>query len=171
MDFLRDEGVAFTGHRTYTDEANEPLREHVERLSAEGFRHFLTGMAEGFDLAAAEAVLAVRQARPVRLICVVPFPGQAKGFSPQNLERYRAILEEADEVITTAPAYHRGCFLRRNDFLIEHAAHLIAYYNGEPKGGTHYTVKRAQKYGLPIENLYHERAELFPPKDFDKPEK
>lgn len=167
MDFLREEGVAFTGHRTYTGEADERLRERVERLAAEGFRHFLTGMAEGFDLAAAEAVLAVRPAWPVHLICVVPFPGQAKRFSPQNRERYRVILEEADEVITTAPAYHRGCFLRRNDFLVEHAAHVVAYYNGEPKGGTHYTVKRAQKLGLRVENLHHEANELFPPKDFD----
>lgn len=165
MDFRREEGVAFTGHRTYTDEADARLRERVERLAEEGFRHFLTGMAEGFDLAAAEAVLAVRQMWPVRLICVVPFPGQAKSFSTQNKERYRAILQKADEVITTTSTYHSGCFLRRNDFLVEHAAHVVAYYDGEPKGGTHYTVKRARKSGLRVENLYRDEAELFPQKD------
>ena len=49
--------VAFTGHRTYCGEAAAALAAAIRGLHAHGFRTFLCGMAVGFDLAAAEAVL------------------------------------------------------------------------------------------------------------------
>ena len=60
--------VAFTGHRTYRGAAADALRRTVGELYARGFRNFLSGMAMGFDLAAAEAVLELRERAPgVRL--------------------------------------------------------------------------------------------------------
>lgn len=55
--------VAFTGHRTYDGQAAAALRATVGELYARGFRTFLCGMAMGFDLAAAEAVLACRDSQ------------------------------------------------------------------------------------------------------------
>jgi len=55
--------VAFTGHRTYGGQAAAALRATVGELYARGFRTFLCGMAMGFDLAAAEAVLACRDSQ------------------------------------------------------------------------------------------------------------
>ena len=55
--------VAFTGHRTYGGQAATALRATVGELYARGFRTFLCGMAMGFDLAAAEAVLACRDSQ------------------------------------------------------------------------------------------------------------
>lgn len=49
--------VAFTGHRRYRGEADDALAQTVEELCRAGFRTFLSGMALGFDLAAAETVL------------------------------------------------------------------------------------------------------------------
>ena len=49
--------VAFSGHRTYRGDAAGTLHRTLEELYARGFRTFLSGMAVGFDLAAAEAVL------------------------------------------------------------------------------------------------------------------
>ena len=51
----RRTSVAFTGHRTYRGAAADALRRTVGELYARGFRTFLSGMAVGFDLAAAEA--------------------------------------------------------------------------------------------------------------------
>ena len=45
--------VAFTGHRTYEGEAQQELAAVLRELYAEGYRTFLSGMARGFDLAAA----------------------------------------------------------------------------------------------------------------------
>ena len=77
-------------------------------------------MAVGFDLAAAEAVLELRERVPgVRLVAAVPFRGQEMRFSPADRERFRRVLAEADSVEVLAPAYHRGCYAVRNDFLVD----------------------------------------------------
>ena len=69
--------VSFTGHRTYGGEADALLRDTVRQLYARGMRTFLSGMALGFDLAAAEAVLACRsECAELRLVAVIPFAGQ-----------------------------------------------------------------------------------------------
>ncbi len=49
--------VAFTGHRYYAFEQQARLGALLQELYTEGFRHFISGMAVGFDLAAAEAVI------------------------------------------------------------------------------------------------------------------
>lgn len=132
--------VAFTGHRTYRGAAADALRRTVGELYARGFRNFLSGMAVGFDLAAAEAVLELRERAPgVRLVAAVPFRGQEMRFSPADRERFRRVLAEADSVEVLAPAYHRGCYAVRNDFLVDNARVLVAWYDGSP-GGTRYTV-------------------------------
>lgn len=90
-------------------------------------------MAVGFDLAAAEAVLELRERVPgVRLVAAVPFRGQEMRFSPADRERFRRVLAEADSVEVLAPAYHRGCYAVRNDFLVDNARVLVAWYDGSP---------------------------------------
>ena len=74
--------MAFTGHQDYDGRADGILRAVVYRLWSEGFRFFLSGMACGFDLAAAEAVLALRgECAGMELVAVVPFAGQPESFS------------------------------------------------------------------------------------------
>ncbi len=41
--------------------------------------------------------------------------------------------------------YRKGCMLERNRYLVDHAACLMAIYNGEQRGGTAMTVRYAQK--------------------------
>ena len=152
--------VAFTGHRTYRDAAADALRRTVGELYARGFRNFLSGMAVGFDLAAAEAVLELRERAPgVRLVAAVPFRGQEMRFSPADRERFRRVLAAADHSVTLSPYYHAGCYAVRNNYLVEHAALLVAWYDGSP-GGTHYTVRRALGRGLEFINLHAHPAAL-----------
>lgn len=146
--------AAFTGHRTYDGCAASRLRTVVAQLYARGFRQFLCGMAVGFDLAAAEAVLALRELRPdVRLVAVVPFEGQQSRFSDADKQRYARVSAEADERIVVCEHYRRDCYARRNDFLTDHASVLVAWYDGSP-GGTRYTVFRAQLRKTEIVNLH-----------------
>lgn len=153
--------VAFSGHRTYCGDAAEALRRTVGELYARGFRTFLSGMAVGFDLAAAEAVLELRErASGVRLVAAVPFRGQESRFSPADRERFRRVLAAADSVEMLAPAYHRGCYAVRNDFLVDNARVLVAWYDGSP-GGTRYTVRRALYRGLEVLDL-HPAAPALP---------
>ncbi len=140
--------AAFTGHRSYDGRCNAALAQCLRGLHARGFRTFLCGMAVGFDMAAAEVLLSL--ALPgVRLVAVVPFPDQPRRFSPRDRARYEALLAAADETITVSATYHPGCYAMRNDFLVAHASTVVTYYDGSP-GGTHYTVRRAERCGREV---------------------
>lgn len=146
--------ASFTGHRDYDGSAGDALRRTVGELYARGYRAFMSGMAVGFDLAAAEAVLDCRRSMPgVRLIAVVPFQGQESRFSTTDRECFSRILAAADEVVVLSPVFHRGCYTVRNDFLVDSASAVIAWYDGSP-GGTHYTVRRARRFGKELIYLH-----------------
>lgn len=145
--------VSFTGHRTYAHQADEQLADTIRRLYDAGFRLFLNGMACGFDLAAAETVLRLRNTCPgLRLGCLIPFEGQERRFPPQEQLRYRTIRQRADVVKIVCDGYRADCYRRRNDLLVEQASVLIAWYDGSD-GGTRYTVRRAVRLGRRIVNL------------------
>ncbi len=125
--------VAFTGHRTYCGEAAAALQRAVETLYAEGCRTFLSGMAAGFDMAAAETVLACRdRLSGLRLVAVVPFEGHINRFSNSDSERFGRIVAAADETTVLSTRYHRGVYMQRNDYLVSHAARLVAWFDGSP---------------------------------------
>lgn len=172
MAFDRRITASFTGHRDLSpaeggdlftpEEDRSPeavhrrtktkLREEIAKLCEAGYIYFLCGMAQGFDLLAAEIVLEMRKRFPgIMLIAVVPYPEQAAGFSPDDKMLYGDILEQAGQTITISPIYTVDCFHRRNDFLVDNSSAVICFYNGT-KGGTQYTVKRALKQGLKIVN-------------------
>lgn len=154
MDTLEN-SVAFTGHRTCRMEACGSLREVIEGLYARGMRTFLSGMAVGFDLAAAEAVVACRAdtSPGLRLVAVVPFAGQPARFGAYDRIRYERLLAAADKVVVLSDSYHRGCYAARNDYLTNHASVIVAWYDGSP-GGTQYTVRRAVALGREVRNLH-----------------
>ena len=131
-------------------------------MYALGYRNFLCGMAFGFDIEAAETVLALRQELAgVRVVAIVPFEGMQRGFSEEWRRRFEHIVAEADEVITLAPKYSVEVYAVRNNFLVDNSSAIIAYFDGS-KGGTAYTVRRAVKGLLRIVNLYNNpQRELF----------
>lgn len=150
--------ISFTGHREFDRVRHGvALRECVEGFVARSCETtiFWSGMAVGFDLAAAEVVLELRGAGcDVRLCCVVPYIGQDQFFSAEDRERYEAVLGSADRVVTLAEGYSREVFYRRNDYLVEQADSIIAYFDGVKSGGTAYTVRRARRAGVAVENIY-----------------
>lgn len=145
--------VSFSGHRTYGGAAADILLQTIETLYDRGFRTFLCGMAVGFDLAAGEALVACRERMPgPRLVAVVPFEGQQRYFPAADRARYERVLSAADQTVVLAPAYHRGCYAVRNNYLVDNSSFLVAWYDGSP-GGTEYTVRRARRRGLDVLNL------------------
>lgn len=158
--------VAFTGYRPDKIKKSDPdnnflfaeiqarLLGTIHKLAEQGYKTFLSGMAAGFDLMAASAVLLARNNYPeIELICVVPFPEQSNKFAPFWKVEYNNILMQAQQSITLSGSYHSGVFHRRNDYLINNSSVLVCYYDGQP-GGTHYTVNLAQRRGLEIINLF-----------------
>ncbi len=149
--------VAFTGHREYDRaRADDALYRRIVEIASRDDVTFLSGMAVGFDLAAAEIVLEVRRKLgcDVKLKCIVPFSGQSRFFCYDDQERYNEVIELADEVVTLSDSYRSGLFFERNDYLVDHADYIIAYYNDLKKGGTAYTVKRARRSHIVVDNIY-----------------
>ena len=157
--FSRAATAAFSGHR-FIDASQ---REHVmKRLSnavldayGNGIRNFISGFAIGFDMMAAEVVVSLKQSHPdITLTAAIPFNGQASRFSFYDRKRYDRLLKEADEVIVLSDSYYPRCFLERDEFMVNNASSLIAYYDGREKGGTFYTIRKAMAQNLPIVNVF-----------------
>lgn len=157
MKFQRQEIACFSGHRTvkmYTGEdmsvrLTDALKHAIER----GYKCFLSGACEGFDIVAAEACIALRKEYPIKIYAIVPFPAQAKSWAPDVQERYRAMLGEANGVVTLSERYYRGIYHTRNRYMVDKASLLITCFNGAP-GGTAYTVRYAKEQELEVQNLY-----------------
>lgn len=153
--------VAFTGHRRYGGECAEELAEAVRLFHARGYRTFLSGMAAGFDLAAAETVAALKpELRGLRLVCIVPFDGHDKRFSAEERERFARIVDVADDTVILASHYSPDVYRRRNDFLVDNSSAVIAYFDGS-RSGTGYTLKRALRKGTEAVNLYDDPQQMF----------
>ena len=152
---LRRHRCCFTGHRPEKLEQPETviveaLEKEIRTAIADGFQTFISGMARGVDLWAAEIVLAFRdEGAAVRLICASPYYGFENRWSWNWQERYRRVMERADLVRFICPAYSRDCFQRRNKWMVDHSARVIAVYNGQP-GGTRNTVEYAQRHSVPL---------------------
>ena len=137
---------AFTGHRQIeSDFSPKLLWDTLEQYVKNGVTTFYNGMAQGFDLLAAEAVLSLKKIYPqIRLIACIPCYHQEKSFSDTDKARYVSILQRADEQVLLSDVYFRGCMQVRNKYMVDRADALIAYCKKD-KGGTAFTVNYCKK--------------------------
>lgn len=170
---------AFSGHRPHKfpwkyNESDPQclalkaaLTEQIVRLSETGVSDWLSGMAEGTDFWAAEAILTLRENNPAaKLHCILPCREQPDKWSEDAKNRYFSILRQADSVIYVSRNYYKDCMLDRNRFMVDHASILLAVYNGEKRGGTAATVNYAKKMKreiIAIDPFSHEAVHLFNP--------
>ena len=155
----------FTGHRPEKlpwgdDETDgrcaalkKKLQDAVEAAYDEGMRHFICGMARGCDLYFAEAVLSLREARgDVSLEAAVPCPSQANSWPRVDQVRRRRILAACDLETLVQDHYSPGCMSRRNRYMVDHSAMVIAVYDGAP-GGTRQTLEYAIRQSVPFVDI------------------
>lgn len=141
---------ALTGHRTLGEEFSPArLRRALESLLKEGTDTFYCGMAMGFDLAAGELLVRLRKKYPLRLVACIPCADQAERFPLSLRRRYEALLSACDERVVLFPAYEKGCMFARNRYMVDRADCVLAYLTA-PQGGTYYTVRYAEKKGVPV---------------------
>ena len=167
----RESTCCFTGHRPErlpwgVNEQDprcvaqkEELREALEQAYAQGIRHFICGMARGTDLYFAEAVLELRERREgVTLEAARPCETQGRGLSGAERERYEGSLDRCDYETLVQHTYDRGCMQRRNRYMVDRSALVIAIYDGDPTGGTAQTLAYAlrQKVNVHILDLKEE---------------
>lgn len=151
--------AAFTGHRWYDSSRKQGVIKKLEGCVREAYKNgitnFISGMAIGFDLLAAELVLSLKQDCPaITLTAALPFGEQASRFNERNKSRYYKCLSQADDIVILSNDYTAKCYLERDRFMVEHSSLLIACYDGRNKGGTFWTVNYAARIGKNVINIY-----------------
>lgn len=153
----------FTGHRPQSlpfrfDEQDsrclrlkQVLRKEIERqIIEEGVTHFISGMAIGVDMYAAEIVLDLKRKHPqITLEAAIPCETQAVKWSVPLRERYYDIAARCDKETMISRHYTPDCMHKRNRYMVDAADTVIAVWNGSPSG-TGKTVKYAADQGKTI---------------------
>ena len=121
----------FTGHRPeklflVDREIIKELEREIKAAIERGYTTFISGMARGVDIWAAE----------IR-------------WSQDWQKRYKKIIKKSDYVKYVSPEYSPACFQIRNEYMVNHSNLLIAVYNGEA-GGTRNTLKYAKNRDVEI---------------------
>ena len=147
----------FTGHRPEKlhlpeTEIKRLLKKAIMQAVMDGYTTFISGMARGLDIWAAETVLELKKVNDISLIAVSPYYGFEKHWDAANKAKYYDIIDAAEEVKFMQSEYSKASFHIRNAYMVDNSARVIAAYNGTP-GGTKNTVEYARKKGLEIINI------------------
>ncbi len=155
---LRKHRCCFTGHRPDKMEQGEkeikPLLEKaIDDAIANGYVTFITGMAMGVDIWAAEIVLERKKKNPnLHLICALPHSGFESRRSMTEKMRFNKIIKKADLVKKINDHYFTGCYQIRNEWMVDHSSLVIAVFNGQ-KSGTKNTIMYAEKRNVKVNNI------------------
>ena len=148
----------FTGHRPEKlslseNEVKHLLEKAIDNAIEDGYVTFITGMARGTDIWAAEIVLEKKkQNDALHLICAVPHPDfkKRRGFFEER--RYNRILKNADYVTTISDHYYKVCYQKRNEWMVDRSSLVIAVWNGHPSG-TKNTIDYANRKDVKVVNV------------------
>lgn len=153
----------FTGHRPQSlpwgfDEEDkrcvkmkEQLKGEVVKAIENGYTTFISGMALGFDIIAAEVVLELKEKHPnIKLVGALPCKTQDKFWKEKDKQRYKNVLNKLDDIRCIYDNYNgKKCMIERNHYMVNNSSLVIALFNGT-KGGTKTTINYAKKQGLKI---------------------
>lgn len=154
----KDFRCCFTGHRpeklhNSPEHIKELLKKAIEDAISCGYYVFISGMARGVDLWAAELVIEEKKHNPaIKLMCVSPYSGFEKKWSFRDQLEYNYVLRNADYIKYLNSHYTRYCFHTRNTYMVDNSSRIIAAFNGE-KGGTYNTINYAKSKNLEIVNI------------------
>ena len=136
-----------TGHRTIPDEkaplVQRQLKVAVVDVITQGYTHFISGFAQGVDLMFAEIVAGLKETHAITLEAAIPCPSRMK--TPD--ETFQRLVVCCDVVRILSDHYFKGCYMRRNRYMVDQSSLVIAVWDGRETGGTAATVRYAQKHG------------------------
>lgn len=121
----------FTGHRPNKleqseNEIKELLGKAIIDAIDNGCTTFITGMAMGVDIWAAEIVLEKKRENPgLNLICALPHPKFEKRRSESEIMRFKKIIEAATEIVDVNNHYYTGCYQVRNEWMVDRSSLVI----------------------------------------------
>ena len=152
---LRNHRCMFTGHRPEKVEGYEgkiivELRKEILKAIDCGYTTFLTGMSRGVDLWAADIIIHLRRYNPeLKLIGVIPYEGFEDKWTVDWKKHYKLVRKELDFLHVVSNEYYPDVYQRRNQYMVNHSALVLAVYNGEPSG-TRNTIQYALEMNVPV---------------------
>ncbi len=155
---LRLHRCCFTGHRPdrmdFGEKEIKPLlKKAIDEAIICGYVTFITGMAMGTDIWAAEIVYdRKKKNRNLHLVCALPYPGFESRRSLSEKMRFNKILKNADIIKQINDHYFHGCYQVRNQWMVDHSNLVIAVFTGM-KGGTRNTIDYSKRKGVSINNV------------------
>ena len=162
----------FTGHRAaklpWKFQEHDPrcialkqkIYDAVEAVYASGVRHYICGMANGCDLYCGEAVLQLRRQHPeITLEAAVPYEGQARTWPSEQKVRWDYLYDACDYQTIVSHSYTPDCMMRRNRYMVDNSAVLIAAYSGA-SGGTLNTMLYAMRKKREVIQILIEEEQL-----------
>ena len=153
----RDRDLPFGGdvHRQGMKNLLSMLVLMIKEAYADGCRTFISGMSKGIDLRCAEIVhslSAQKEYSDMELVCVLPYAGQRSEMkTPLDSYTYSLLLESCSAVVITSPRYEKGCYKKRNSFMVDHSSRMIGVIREKAQGsGTLQTINMAKRAGLAL---------------------
>lgn len=144
----------FTGHRPEKlNISNEALvgklRLAIKDAIHKGYTTFISGMAPGVDIIAAQVVLEFREKLNIELICAIPYSKFGKTKDYHHNVAYKRIIECANDVVVVSNSYNKWAFQKRNAWMVDHSSLVIAVCHKEEgviiPGGTKNTIEYAER--------------------------
>ncbi len=160
---MREKTCCLTGHRRLSPGEASLARERLDRalraLIGDGVIYFGVGGAVGFDLLAADTVLALREEYPyIKLILVLACRDQAARWGAADQARLYHVCANADKVVCLQESYTADCMKARDRYLVDHSSVCVCWLT-HYGGGTGYTEQYALKNGRQVVHLAAQRQE------------
>ena len=135
-----------TGRREIPANRIEYVKHELDRevLQAveDGYTHFISGFAEGTDLLFASIVADHKEEnQALTLEAALPYRSRIKTKN----ELFQQLIPKCNMVGIHSESYNKGCFMKRNIFMVSRSQRVIAVYDRREEGGTYATICYAQK--------------------------
>ncbi len=146
--------VAGTGHRSENceDESIVRTKIRVKLQYTAGITTVVTGMANGYDLWLGDEALLLG----IEVIAARPWAGHQP--RKEDRELYDRIIAAASRVVNVNESQKypgAWCYQKRNEWMVDHADAVMAYWDGTEDGGTWNCIEYARGK-KPIANIYYD---------------
>ena len=158
----RPKGLGYPESDERCTALKEKLRSLIVKLmEEEGVTHFISGMAQGVDMYAAEIVLELKKQYPqITLECAIPYERQAVRWPEALRDRYFSIAEHCDQETMLQTHYTQDCLWKRNQYMVDHADIVLAVCNMRLHSGSKQTVLMARRRLKPVWLVFPDTLEL-----------
>lgn len=148
----RPKHYSWSGDREREAQVVAWLEGQIRAAIARGYRHFISGMAAGVDLIAAEIVVRLRGEMPekgIALEAAVPFPEQSVRWKQKTQAEYFRLLALCDRVSVVSEHFSVAAYRERDRYMVD-ASSLVIGVESVPDGGTARTLSYAKAQGRRI---------------------